>query len=113
MTAGVEVDWSHVQRGMRQLADGIDAGSLRTAREQATATAAAIRPRVPVRTGALRSTVTVVDQPDGAGVTYGGDLPYANYIEHRSDAVADGVAATAEQYGRAATEMARREVRKL
>lgn len=111
--AGIEVDWSDVQRGVAHLVDGLDEGAKRTAREAAVRTAAAVRPRVPMLTGRLRSTVEVVDVPDGAGVTYGGGLPYATYIEHRSGAVEDGVAATSDDYGRAAVEMARREVRKL
>lgn len=111
--AAVEVDWAPLDRAMRQLSDGIDEGARREARDAANAAAAAIRPRVPVLTGALQSTVEVNDLPDGGEVSYGGGLPYAAYIERRSHAVEEGVAVASDQYERAALEMARREVRKL
>lgn len=111
--ARVDLDWSEVHAGCRHLVDGIESGSLRAARDVATETADAIRSRVPVLTGALAATVEVVDDSQGAAVAYGGDLPYAGYIERRSGAVAQGVAGAAERFTRAEVEMAEQEVRKL
>lgn len=112
--AAIEVDWSDVQRGVGRLVEGIDSGSRRAALEAATYTAGAIRPLVPVRTGALRSTVGVSDEAgDAVAVTYGGGLPYADYIERRTGAVEAGVAMGTDRFVRAEQEMARQEARKL
>lgn len=89
MAAAVTVDTDQLDRGLRELVAGL--ASTAAARAQADATARDIARAVPVRSGRLRATVGT--RPDGRGyaVTYGGGLPYANYIEHRSNAVADAV----------------------
>ena len=113
MSFAVEIDWAPVTRAVAGMAAGIESGSARVAAQVAADTATAIRDRVPVRTGRLAATVGTVPTPDGAAVTYGGGLPYARYIEHRTGAVADGAAGAAERFDRAQTDMARTEVRKL
>lgn len=109
----VEVDVSDVVRGMRQLARGLDERASTGARSQAAATAAKIRQAVPVRTGALRASVTVVPDGEGFGVTYGSGLRYAGVIERRKHPVAQGVEGAPETFHRAMQAVARVEVDRL
>lgn len=97
----VSVDTSGLRRKLARLAAGLGPAGDLAARRQAEQTAKAIADRTPVRTGALRSTVGVTSDGRGFGVTYGGGLPYANYIDHRTDAVEDGVDGAHESFKRA------------
>lgn len=84
----VEVDWSGLQRGLAQLARNVERNADKGAEDQANVAAQTIRSRTPVRTGRLVSTVGVEPvHGGGSAVTYGGNLPYANYINKRSKAV--------------------------
>lgn len=113
MSASVEVDTSDVERGMRQLAAGLDASGTAAARRQAEATAGDVRRGVPRRTGRLAATVGTTPVDGGYGVTYGGTLPYADYIERRAHAVERGTSGAATTFGRAMQAVARTEVGKL
>ena len=113
MPAGVEVDTSGLVAGMRALGKGLERVSPRVGMAQATETARAIAAGVPVRSGALRATVGVTVARDGAGVTYGGGLPYAGYIEGRAHAVEDGVDGADDAFHRKMTNAAEAEVRRL
>jgi hypothetical protein len=104
---GATVDTSNLTRFMRELSSGLRARGDDVARRQADTTASKIKGRVPVRTGRLSNTVAVVPVTNGFGVTYGGDLPYARYIERRSNAVADGVSGSEVTFARDAETMAR------
>lgn len=111
--AGVEVDWSALTKAVRQLEDGVDAGTTKAARTQAAQTAATVRNAVPVRTGALRATVDAVDVDGGAGVTYGGGLRYAWPVEAKSHALRAGTEGAGETFSSAMQSMVETEVRRL
>lgn len=114
MAASVTVDTAQLQRDTRRLVDGIRSGADTGARRQANETASRVSRNVPRRTGRLASTVGVVGEAGGGyGVTYGGDLPYANYIEHRSGAVAAGVEGAELTFTSAMAAVAAREVGRL
>jgi hypothetical protein len=102
----VEVDWTPLDRALDQLASGLTSGGNVIAQRQATSTASKVRAGVPRRTGRLAGTVGVTPVDGGFGVTYGGGLPYAAYIEKRSHAVARGGAGAESEYGRAAWTLA-------
>lgn len=110
---GVTVDTSDLVRGVRQLADGLKRAGPRAAMRTATATASKIRANVPVRSGALRGTVDATSTRDGAEVTYGGGLAYADYIEHRAHAVEDATAGASDDFHAAMVDAAEGEVRRL
>lgn len=110
---GLDVDVSAVLRALNALAAGLDRTGPRTAMVQAVRTAGDVRGRVPVRTGRLASTVGPVRIPGGAGVTYGGTLPYDRYIERRAHAVERGIAGAPEQFHRLMTAAAEAEVARL
>jgi Bacteriophage HK97-gp10, putative tail-component len=109
----VDVDMSALTSGVRQLADGLERAGPRVAASHAQATAAAIRARVPVRSGRLAATVQTSAELHGATVHYGGGLPYARYIENRTQAVADGTAGTEARFADAMERAGAEEVRKL
>jgi hypothetical protein len=109
----VEIDTSAVERGIAQLVAGLTAIPDRVPIDTARTTAAAIRSRVPVRSGRLRGTVDAVPVSDGAAVTYGGTLPYARYIERRARAVESAVGPSAVGFVSAMTRAAEREVARL
>ena len=111
MSGRVEVDTSKLERFMRRLADGLDKGGQSVARRHAEQTAAEIRGNVPRRTGRLAASVQVVTVPGGYGVAYGGTLPYARYIEHRTNTVADAVDGAADRYTADQYDLARTETR--
>lgn len=113
MSGSVEIDTSALTRGMARLSDGLTSSGTAGARAQAEQTAGKVRGRVPRRTGRLAATVTVVGDRDGWGVTYGGSLPYADYIEHRSNAVADGIDGADESFARSMHAVAEKEARRL
>lgn len=107
---GVELDWSDVTRGLRQLESGVDTGAKRAALTQAQQVAARIRNNVPVRTGALRASIDAVEVDGGAGVTYGAGLRYANPVAARTGAVRDGLDGVDMTFSDACEQVARREV---
>lgn len=109
----VELDWTAVSRGLRQLESGLDAGAKRGANEQASATATAIRRNVPVRTGALRDSVAVVPDGDGYAVTYGTGLKYAWPVEAKVGAVGTALDGADQSFATAMETVARREVGRL
>jgi hypothetical protein len=109
----VEVDTSKMDRDLARLSTALDTGGRRTARAQAERTADQIRVNVPRRTGRLAGTVTVSSEGDGYAVHYGGSLPYADYIEHRSGAVADGTADADTDFRRALEALTVSEVGRL
>lgn len=109
----VEVDTKELVRGVRQLADGLERAVVPTAASTADGVARRLRPLVPVRTGALRSTVGTSTTGDGAEVHYGGDLPYARYIDRRTNATTTALAGADRDFADAMTGAAEREVRKL
>lgn len=99
---GATVDMSGLTRKMARLAAGLDPAGQLAARQTAEATAKKIADATPVLTGRLRSTVGTTSERNGAGVTYGGNLPYANYIDHRTNAVEDAVKDAQEEFKRTA-----------
>jgi hypothetical protein len=113
MTGSVEVDTSDVVRGVRQLAAGVKTGAQNGTRAAASATAADIRARLPVRTGRLAATVSAVAVDGGWGVTYGGGLSYARPVAARTKAVAAGIAGDPARFARDMRTVAEKEVRRL
>ena len=113
MASSVTLDTSDLIRVCRQLETRIGRVVDDTSRSVAAGTAAAIRADVPKRSGRLASSVGSVDQPDGAAVTYGGGIPYANYIERRSHAVANNVRDAESRFVTAITTATVREVNSL
>jgi Bacteriophage HK97-gp10, putative tail-component len=109
----VTFDTDQLDRDMRRLTDGIRAGAQSAARRQANETAGRISSRVPRRTGRLAGTVGVEGDGDAYAVTYGGGLPYADYIEGRSGAVADGIEGSDTTFEAAMRSLADRETRAL
>lgn len=109
----VELDTSDLVRGMHQLARGLERAGGRVGQQQASRTASDIRAGTPVLTGRLRASVTVVTERDGAAVTYGAGLPYADYIEGRVGMVEDALDDAPDEFERAMTLAAETEVRAL
>lgn len=109
----VQADWSEVERGVAKLLDGLDNGSGLLSRQHAAEAADSIRAQTPVLTGRLISTIDVVQDGEGYGVTYGGDLPYAWVIERQSHAVDSARAEAPDRFHRDGTDMAEKEVRRL
>lgn len=109
----VEIDTRALERGVRQLLDGIDQGGPAAARRAADTVAADIRARLPRRTGRLQSSVTVVEVPGGWGVAYGAGVSYARPVAARSGAVAEGIAGTPDTFARDMEAMADKEIRHL
>jgi Bacteriophage HK97-gp10, putative tail-component len=109
----VEVDTTALERGARQLAAGLERASARVGSSHAAQVASTVRARVPVRSGRLRSTVVAAPTTNGGTVSYGGGLPYANYIEHRTGAVAGALAGAPQAFGAALTVAAAAEVNRL
>lgn len=108
----VELDTRELERAVRSLTRGLDARTGPAASATASEVAGRIRSATPVRTGRLRSTISVTSTREGASVHYGGSLPYADYIDGRTNAVADGIAGAPDSFaGRmhalAASEVAR------
>jgi hypothetical protein len=111
--AGVEIDTTDLVRGMRQLGNGLERQSKTVGMEQARRTASDVKANTPVRTGRLRATITVVAVSDGGAVTYGGGLPYADYIEGRTHAGEDAVDGADTTFHAAMEHAAEREVSRL
>lgn len=113
VSAGVDIDYSDVTRGMAQLSAALPHDAAKVGLAYANVTAGRIRSRVPHRSGRLAGTVRAVAEPAGAAVTYGGGLPYAGYIEGRSHAVAGGLAGAQTGYYTAMFTAAKTEVGRL
>jgi hypothetical protein len=113
MSAAVTVDTTSLDRGLSKLASGLEGVNANVARRQAEQTAHAIANTVPVRTGALRSTVTVVSARGGYGVTYGGGLRYAWPMEKRFHAVNSHLDGATREFQTAAEQAANGVVRSL
>lgn len=111
--AGVEIDTSHLTRDTRRLVDGITRASTDAARRAALDTAQVIASRVPVRTGALRASVTTEAVPTGYAVVYGAGLRYAKPVEARFHPVNSSTADGERRYRDAATAAVVAEVAKL
>lgn len=113
MAARVEVDTTELDAAFSSLSRGLTVGGRELTTKAATKTASEIRGKVPVRSGRLAATVGT--RPDGLGtaVTYGGGLPYARYIEKRTNAVGSSVEGARAEYTREAFSLAAREARKL
>lgn len=113
MSADVQVDWSDVERGVRQLADGLARAGPTVGYATAVKVADRIRGGVPVLTGRLRGTVHADHVHDGGAVHYGGTLPYARKIERRTHAVAEGTRGAEAAFYAAMEHAGATEVRKL
>ena len=109
----VIVDTSKAERDLGQLAAAITAQGPNVGRRQAARTAPKIRGYVPVLTGALRNTVTAVPVDKGGGVTYGGGLRYAGFIERTRHPVRRGARGSRTEFFRAMKELADMEVRRV
>jgi hypothetical protein len=110
----VEVDTSDLERGVRQLAAGLERQTAPVATGEATVVAGRIRNKTPTLTGRLRSTIRTSSTLNGAAVHYGGNLPYANYIDKRTDATDAATSpAAAAEFLTAMRTMAANEIRKL
>jgi hypothetical protein len=111
MPGRVEVDTSKLARYIGRLAAGLETGGPRVAQTAAERTASEIENGVPVLTGRLRASVTVVDVGDGYGVSYGAGVPYARKIERRDHTVSAAVDRSVDPYYRAQLELAQQEAR--
>lgn len=77
MTVEVE-GWPELAKAMGGVPAACDRAAGRAAVDAARALAAATAPRLPVRTGRLRASVTVTESPDGAATVI--TAPYAGYV---------------------------------
>ena len=111
--AEVQIDTTKLVRAGKQLTTGLTRGGKNAAQRQASQTADRVRGGVPVRTGLLASTVGVTADGEGYGVTYGGGLRYAGYIENRNHPVGLGVKGAAEEFVNTCNQLAGEEVRKI
>lgn len=98
MNAGVELDWSELERDMATLASGLGRIAATVPRSSAERVAARLRAGLPVRSGRLRGSVHIVSDTRSAGVSYGAGVPYANYIDHRTGAVDDACAGAETEF---------------
>lgn len=110
---GVYVDASDLLQGVKRLALGLRHSGDREAMQQATSVADDISGNVPVLTGALRDSVGTTNEDDGAGVTYGGDLPYAWKIERRDGTVEAALSGVDEAWKDRMVRTGYQEIRKL
>jgi hypothetical protein len=109
----VEVDYSDVQRAIPKLLAAIDGGARKGEAATAQRVATDLRSAIPKRTGRLARTIAVTSDGDGAAVHYGGALPYANYIDHRTGAVDQAVSGSDAAFGAAMTTAAQAAVRTI
>lgn len=94
----VEVDTSALEAGIRDLAVKLAATGPTVGGAQAGAIVANLRQMTPARSGRLRATIYADRSPVGASVHYGGDLPYASYIDGRTHASERATAGAAEKF---------------
>jgi len=66
--------------------------AIQAVRREAEELADIIRRNAPVNTGALRDSVEVINTPDGARVSVGGSLDYADIVETEEPFIAPAVA---------------------
>jgi hypothetical protein len=109
----VEVDTRKLDAGLRQLTRGVDRGIGPVAGRNANTVADRLRPLVPVRTGRLRNTVRAERRGDTGLVHYGGTLPYAGYIDGRTDATARALDGAPESFHDDMRALGAREVGRL
>lgn len=107
----VEIDTAELERYAARLADNLTAHGPDLARRHAERVAQQIRGNVPRRSGRLAASVKVNNERDGSAVEYGGGVPYATYIEHRTSTVADATDDAAEPFYRDAVQLAESEAR--
>lgn len=112
-TGKVLIDTSHLQRDTRRLVSGLTSGGDRVAHDQAFRTTGRVGAATPVRTGALVQTVGVKQVAGGWGVTYGGSLPYAGYIEKRKHPVRKGARGSRTEFRKALELLAGQETRRV
>ena len=110
-TMKVSVDTRQLLRDTKDLARGLEGGSDHVSHEQAFRTGGKIGAKTPYRTGALYRTVDVVAVHGGWGVTYGGGLPYAGYVENLKHPVRSGMRGCRTEFKRALEALARQEVK--
>lgn len=94
----ISVDTASLVRGTRQITIGLRIAATTVPLEQAKRTSGKIAENTPVLTGRLRKTVRPVKVPGGAGVTYGGTLPYARKIERHDHMVREGIKGTDREF---------------
>jgi hypothetical protein len=114
VTARVEIDTRKLVAGVHKLADGVADTAPTVARQAAETVAANIRAGLPVRTGRLVGSVTVVADPDGGyGVSYGAGVPYARPVAARTGAVGAGIQGVPEDFARDCRTVAERQISRL
>ena len=116
-TAKLVLDPTILRRDTARLVQALTSGGYREARDQADRTAGRIRDNTPVLTGALLSTVGVVQaQVDGTrtwGVTYGSGERY-HYVQNaRRKIVKKGMRGARTEFRAALGSLAAREVSKV
>jgi hypothetical protein len=114
MAAEIVVDVAKVVRGMQKLAAGLDRAANERGMARANATAAKIRPNVPVLTGRLQATVKARKIKGGGEVSYGSpQTPYGRKIERKTHAVQDAVPETVGQFEHEMVAAAEQEIASL
>lgn len=111
--SGVEIDTSDLEADVRRLAAGIERVANDAPRDAAQNVAQSLRADLPVRTGRLVRSVQVVSSTDGAGVSYGSGIPYADYIEKRTGAAAHAVGSADSAFVRDCQNGLEQEARKI
>lgn len=107
----VEVEgWAELARAMGGVPAACERAAGRAATEAARALAASTAPRLPVRTGRLKASVTVEALPDGAATVIG--APYAGYVP-AARAMAAAAEPAAADYGRRTATALDPELRRL
>lgn len=125
-TGKIVIDTAHLERDTRRLTVALESGGKEEAHQQALRTAERIRAQTPIRTGALRSTITVtscwVDATrrspggNGWGVTYGGPgkaWRYGWVINARQRNVKKGARGCKTEFLRALDQLTAREVQRI
>ena len=109
----VEVDTDALVADVRRLAAGLARVASEEPADAAERTAGRLREILPRRTGRLASSVSVVRDERGAGVTYGSGVPYARYIDRRTDATSRALSGQDALYVAGCKSGADREARRL
>jgi hypothetical protein len=109
----VVIEPSHLVGDTRRLAADLKQGGDQVSHNQAFRTGGKIGAATPYRTGALFNTVAVRQVAGGWGVTYGGGLPYAGYIERLRHPVRKGCRGSRTEFRRALEQLAAQAVRRV
>lgn len=109
----VELDTAALERAGRSLAAGIERNALDAAADSAEHTAGKLRGILPVRSGRLKGSVKVLRGSKDAAVSYGSGVPYAGYIDRRTDATDRAVEGADDDFRRRCETVADREARKV